>query len=208
MSPIFHSPWPLCSFALLQHVVTITITTRSAVPPGPSAAPAALPLCHVWNDNYKAWAWQVIELSPYLVRFSFLIANNSGIMGCGKRPRYGTSGHHRALDSLGCLGLHIYGVTSVGMVTIVCKEALVSLELNELTLHKKENLFWSDLLCLGPHFLSLELKLVSDSVISSLSKISGPIRKFSAFSAFSSKTGLSFWESWRERTFASKLHKE
>lgn len=107
-----------------------------------------------------------------------------------------------------CLGLHIYDVTPVGMVTILCKEALLSLELNKLTLHKKENLFWFDLFCLDPHVHSLELKLVSDSVISSLSKISGPIRKFCAFDAFSRKTGLSFWECWRERTIVSKLHKD
>lgn len=40
-----------------------------------------------------------------------------------------------------CLGLHIYDVTSVGMVTIPCKETLLSLEFNESTLQRKEYLF-------------------------------------------------------------------
>jgi len=101
-------------------------------------------------------------------------------MRCDKRPREGTSGHHRALNSLVWkafsfffsfnpgLHLHIYDITSVGMMTIPCREALQSLEFNESALHRKENLFWSGLLCLGPHFQSLELKLVSDSVVSDL----------------------------------------
>lgn len=62
---------------------------------------------------------------------------------------------------------HIYDATLVGMMITPCKAALLSCEFNESTLHRKK-LFGSGLLCSGPHFQSLELKLVSDSVVSSL----------------------------------------